>query len=371
MTDVIPMSAPDIDETDEPAILQVLRSGVLSLGPFTERFESACATVARRAHGVAVSSGTAGLHLMVRALGIGPGDEVLVPSFTFAATVNVLLFQGATPVFLDVEPDTYNLDPGDIDAKVTPRTRAVMGVDIFGHPAEWRDIEAAAQRHGLDLLDDSCEALGAVYQGRPAGGFGSAGCFAFYANKQITTGEGGMIVTDDDQLAAACRSLRNQGRDQMGAWLQHDRLGFNYRMDEMSAALGSSQISRLSTFMRKRAAVARRYRELLDPYPWVRPPVVKNGVEPSWFGYLVTLADGIERDAVMARMSAVGVPTRAYFPPVHIQPYIRERLGDLRGTLPVTESVAPRTLALPFHNNLSEEDAERVVQALADAVAAQ
>jgi perosamine synthetase len=365
------MSAPDLDETDEGAVRAALRSGVLGLGPSAERFERLAADVAGVSHGIAVSSGTAGLHLIVRALGIGEGDEVLVPSFTFAASANALLFEGATPVFLDIEPETYNLDPAGIELKVTELTRAVMVVDVFGHPAEWDAIEDAAGRHRLKIIDDSCEAIGATYRGRSVGSFGSAGCFAFYPNKQMTTGEGGMVVTNNDALATACRSMRNQGRGEMGSWLTHERLGYNYRMDEMSAALGVSQIPRLPEFLRKRAAVATRYSEMLASYDWVRLPVVRPHVEMSWFVYVVTLAEGADRDAVMSHMRSQGIPTRAYFSPLHLQPYVRERLGDLRGTLPVTESVAPRTLALPFHNNLSEEDAERVVQALADAVAAQ
>jgi perosamine synthetase len=365
------MSAPDLDETDEGAVREALRSGVLGLGPFAERFERLAADLAGVTHAIAVSSGTAGLHLIVRALGIGVGDEVLVPSFTFAASVNALLFEGAAPVFVDIEPDTYNFDPTEITLKVTELTRGAMVVDVFGHPAEWDDIEAAAGPHGLKIIEDSCEAIGASYRGRPVGGFGSAGCFAFYPNKQMTTGEGGMIVTNDGALATACWSMRNQGRNEMGSWLEHERLGFNYRLDEMSASLGVSQIARLPEFLRKRAAVAARYTEMLASYDWVRLPVVRPHVEMSWFVYVVTLAEGVDREAIMSRMRSQGIPTRAYFSPVHLQPYVRERFGDLRGTLPVTESIAPHTLALPFHNNLSEEDAERVVHALADAVAAQ
>jgi perosamine synthetase len=371
MSSSIAMSAPDLDETDEGAVRAALRSGILGLGPYAERFERLAADVASVSHGIAVSSGTAGLHLIVRSLGIGEGDEVLVPSFTFAASVNALLFEGATPVFLDIEPETYNLDPADIELKVTELTRAVMVVDVFGHPAEWDDIEDTAGRHGIKIIDDSCEAIGATYRGHPVGSFGSAGCFAFYPNKQITTGEGGMIVTNDGALATACRSMRNQGRREMGSWLEHERLGFNYRLDEMSASLGVSQIARLPEFLRKRSAVAARYSEMLASYDWVRPPVVRPHVQMSWFVYVVTLAEGVDRDVITSRLGSRGIPTRAYFSPLHLQPYVRERFGDLRGTLPVTESIAPRTIALPFHNNLSEEDAERVVQALADAVAAQ
>lgn len=360
------MSGADIDERDERAVLEVLRSGVLGLGPAAEEFERRCAEVAGTQHAVAVSSGTAGLHLIVRALGIGPGDEVLVPSFTFAASVNAILYEGATPVFVDIEPDTCNLDPAEITARRTPKTKAVMVVDVFGHPADWDTIEEAA--NGLLLIDDCCEAIGATYRGRPVGSFGRAGCFAFYPNKQITTGEGGMIVTGDPELASLCRSLRNQGRGEMGAWLEHERLGFNYRMDEMSAALGVSQVARLGEFLAKRACVAEMYSERLGGFDWIRAAMVRADVTMSWFVYVATLSPGVDRDAVMETLAAEGIASRAYFSPLHLQPYIRERLGTHAGMLPVTEDVARRTLALPFHNNLAEEQVERVVAALERAV---
>ena len=366
MRNPVTMSAPDIDEDDERAVVEALRSGVLGLGPFAEEFERLCAKVAGTENGVAVSSGTAGLHLIVRALGIGEGDEVLVPSFTFAASANSFIIEGATPVFVDIEPDTYNLDPSELRARRTERTRAVVVVDVFGHPADWDAIEHAAG--DLLLVDDCCEAIGSTYKGRPIGSLGRAGCFAFYPNKQMTTGEGGMIVTDDDKLARDCRSLRNQGRAEMGSWLEHQQLGFNYRLDELSAALGVSQIRRLDTFLDKRDRVASMYSEHLAGLDWVRPPVVREDVRMSWFVYVVTLAEGIDRDGVIDSLEAEGIPSRVYFPPLHLQPYIRECFGTREGMLPVTEDVAGRTLALPFHNNLSEEQVERVVGALRRAV---
>jgi dTDP-4-amino-4,6-dideoxygalactose transaminase len=363
---MIAMSAPDLDESDEAAVLEALRSGVLGLGPFAEEFEGLAAGVGGTSHAVAVGSGTAGLHLIVRALGIGPGDDVLVPSFTFAASANAFIYEGATPVFVDIEPDTYNLDPGELVARRTPRTRAVMVVDVFGHPADWDAVEANAG--GLELIDDCCEAIGAAIGGRPLGSLGAAGCFAFYPNKQMTTGEGGMVVTDDASLAAICRSLRNQGRGEMGTWLEHERLGFNYRMDELSAALGVSQIRRLKPFLAKRAEVARMYTERLASLDWVRPPVVRAGVSMSWFVYVVTLSADVDRGAVVDALASEGIPSRAYFPPLHLQPYVRERFGTREGMLPVTEDVARRTLALPFHNNLTEPEVDRVVEGLTRAV---
>ncbi|HHW40484.1 MAG TPA: DegT/DnrJ/EryC1/StrS family aminotransferase [Syntrophomonadaceae bacterium] len=360
----IQMALPDLDESDIEAVVEVLRSGRLALGPRAEEFERLVCEYIGVEHAVAVSSGTAALHLMVQALGIGPGDEVLVPSFTFAASVNVIFYVGATPVFMDIDPETYCLDPQDLERKITPRTKAVLVVDAFGHPAEWDAILEIAGRHGLRVIDDSCEALGAEYKGKKVGQFGDAAAFAFYPNKQITTGEGGIIITGNEEIARLCRSMRNQGRGEMGAWLQHERLGFNYRMDEMSAALGVSQLKRIETFLAKREQVARWYGERLAGLDWVRPPVVKPYVRMSWFVYVVTLAEGIERDAVMRSLEEQGIPTRGYFSPIHLQPYIRERFGTREGELPVTESVARRTIALPFHNNLRLDEIEYVVEAL-------
>jgi perosamine synthetase len=360
------MSAPDLDGTDEAAVMAALRSGVLGIGPYAEEFEELAAGVAGTTHGVAVSSGTAGLHLIVHALGIGRGDEVLVPSFTFAASANAIVYEEATPVFVDIEPETYNVDVAELVARRTPRTRAAMVVDVFGHPADWDAIGTAAE--GLILIDDCCEAIGATHRGRPMGSFGTAGCFAFYPNKQMTTGEGGMIVTDDAGLAALCRSLRNQGRGEMGAWLHHERLGFNYRMDELSAALGVSQIKRLDSFLAKRARVAQMYTERLADLDRLRPPVVQPDVTMSWFVYVVTLAADVDRETVVKSLTMRGIPSRAYFPPLHLQPYIRERFGTREGMLPVTEDISRRTLALPFHNNLGEAEVDRVADGLRHAL---
>jgi perosamine synthetase len=361
------MSSPEITKADEEAVLQALRSGVLGLGPAADQFELLCAAVAGTRFAVAVSSGTAALHLIATSLGIGPGDEVLVPSFTFAASVNAILYVGAKPVFCDIEPDTFNVDPAEIPAKRTSRTTALMVVDVFGHPADWDAIDDVAK--GLAVIDDSCEAIGSEYRGRPAGGFGNAGCFAFYPNKQITTGEGGMIVTDDDRVASLCRSLRNQGRGAMGAWLEHERLGFNYRLDEMSAALGVSQVDRLDEVVAKRSRVAKLYTERLSGLEEVRPPTVRSDVALSWFVYVVTVEPSIDRDRLIESLAADGIPSRAYFTPLHLQPYIEERFHTRPGDLPITESIAQHTLALPFHNNVTEEQVDRVVAGLEKAIA--
>jgi perosamine synthetase len=355
------MSSADLDDADVQAVLGVLRSGRLALGPKASAFERAIAAYVGVRHAVAVASGTAALHLIVKAMGLGPRDQVLVPSFTFAASVNAVLYEGATPVFVDMEPETYNLDVADLYHRINHRTRAIMAVDVFGHPVDWDGLNRVATQHGLEVIDDCCEGLGATYKGRKLGSFGRAGAFAFYPNKQITTGEGGMIVTDDEQLARTCRSLANQGRTEMGSWLQHDRLGHNYRLDEMSAALGLSQMDKLEQFLARRERVARLYTERIRTMEGVRAPVVLPGVRMSWFVYVVTLDEGCDRDRTAAAMEREGVPCRGYFAPIHTQPYIRERFGDLRGTLPVTEAYAKRTLALPFHNALEEAEIEHVL----------
>jgi len=364
----IPMSFPDITIEDVQAVTEVLHSGRLALGPKIEEFERLIAEYVGVKYAIAVSSGTAALHLIVKSLGLKTGEEVLVPSFTFVASVNAILYVGAKPVFVDIEPDTYNLDPEDLKRKITPKTKAIMVVDVFGHPAEWDEIMEIAQEYGLKVIDDSCEALGAEYKGRKIGTFGDAAAFAFYPNKQITTGEGGIIVTNSDKIAQLCRSMRNQGRGVMGAWLEHERLGYNYRMDEMSAALGVSQLKRIETFLKKRESVARMYTIRLKNLDWIRPPQVKDYVKMSWFVYVITVEQGIDRDQIMKYLGSRGIPTRAYFSPIHLQSYIRRLLNTKEGDLPVTEDIAKRTIALPFHNNLSEEEIETVVEALRRAI---
>jgi perosamine synthetase len=358
------MSFPDISRQDIDAVSRVVRSGRLALGPVAPAFEKAMAAYVGVEHAVAVSSGTAALHLIVKSLGLGPRDEVLVPSFTFAASVNAILYEGARPVFVDIHPSTLNLDVADLAHRITHRTRAIMGVDVFGLPADWAGLARIANREGLALIDDCCEGLGAEYSGRKLGSFGQAGAFAFYPNKQISTGEGGMIVTNDSELAMLARSYSNQGRAAMGAWLDHERLGYNYRMDEMSAALGLSQLGRIEEFLARREQVARLYNERLAFLPQVEVPGRFPFCRRSWFVYVVTLKEGCQRDRTIRAMEAQGVPARGYFSPIHTQPYIRQKFGDLSGSLPVTEAIARRTLALPFHNRLTEEEVDHVVAVL-------
>jgi perosamine synthetase len=368
MHEMISMSAPDIDDQDIEAVIGVLRSGRLSIGPKTEAFEDAISRYIGVQHAVAVSSGTAALHLIVKALGLGPGDEVLVPSFTFAASINVLFYENVTPVFCDIEDLTYNLDPFLLEEKITPRTKAILAVDVFGHPAEWESISAIAAKHNLLVIDDSCEALGAEYAGRRVGQFGNAAAFAFYPNKQITTGEGGVLVTNDSEIARIARSLRNQGRGEMGSWLEHERLGFNYRMDEMSAALGLSQLQRIETFLAKRQRVADWYSSRLRDVLHVRTQIVRPHVRMSWFVYVITFDEEVNRNAIVDVLREREIPVRGYFSPAHLQTYIAGRHDCRIGELPITESVARRTLALPFHNRLGIEAVDKVVEALHEAL---
>lgn len=364
----IQMSAPEIDTTDIEAVTKVLKSGRLSIGPMVERFEEMIREYVKVKYAIAVSSGTSALHLAIRALGIGLGDEVIVPSFTFVASVNAILYEKAIPVFADIQPETYTIDPNDIERKISPKTKAIMVVDVFGHPAEWDEINYIAQKYGLFVIDDACEALGAEYKGKKLGQFGNIATFAFYPNKQITTGEGGMVVTNDEKIAKLIKSLRNQGRSEMGSWLDHEIMGYNYRMDEMSAALGVSQLQRIEQFLLKREKVAMMYSEKLKDVDFVILFTPKPYVRMSWFVYVVTLAEGLERDKIMPLMQEKGIPTRGYFNPVHLQPYIRKYFNTQEGMLPVTESVAKRTIALPFHNNLTEDEISIVVETLKEIV---
>ncbi|MCG3180649.1 MAG: GDP-perosamine synthase [Phycisphaerae bacterium] len=371
----IPLSRPDLTDLERSAVVKVLQTPQLSLGPRIPQFEAAAAKVAGVAHGVAVNSGTSGLHLIVRALGWGEGDEVITTPFSFIASSNCLLFERVKPVFVDVDPRTGNIDPAMIESAITPRTRGLLVVDVFGHPADYDAIEAIAARHGLRFIEDSCEAIGARHRDRPAGSFGAAGCFAFYPNKQITTGEGGMIVTDDAKLADLCRSMRNQGRDTTGgSWLGHVRLGFNYRMSDIQATLGTAQLERLDVILAERAKVADAYARRLAPLvesQGVETPQVLPGVTMSWFVYVMRLAEGTTaegRDRVMAHLREQGIGCNNYFAPIHLQPFYRELLGTKEGDFPVTESLGARGIALPFFNKLTESQIDRVAGVLADAI---
>jgi perosamine synthetase len=368
---VVALAQPNISDLERELVADVLSGDELAMGPYTERLESEIASLANRRHGVACNSGTAGLHMAIAALGIGEGDEVITTPFSFVASANAILYERATPVLVDIEEGTLGLDPDLVSAAVTPRTRAVLPVDVFGNPCRIAELEAMAAGAGISLVEDSCEALGSSVAGRPLGSFGDASVFAFYPNKQITTGEGGVVVTDDARLAAVMRSLRNQGRDEDGTWLRHVRLGYNYRMDEMSAALGVGQLQRLGELRAGRDRVAASYDRALAPLPWVSPPVAAPDADVDWFVYVIRLDPAVDRDRLITQLAERLIPARPYFSPIHLQPLYRERFGFAEGDFPVTERVARSTLAIPFSSRLSDADVERVVAGLVDAVAEQ
>jgi perosamine synthetase len=366
----IALSAPYLGEREEELVLEVLRSGRLSLGPMIDRFEQALAERLGAPHVAAVSSGTAGLHLAVRLAGLGPGDEVITTPFSFVASANCLLYEGAVPVFADVDPRTLNLDPGAVEAAVTPGTKAILVVDIFGYPAELEELSAIADRHGLVLVEDACQALGAEYRGQPIGSFGHPAVFAFYPNKQITTGEGGAVAVATEEEWTLLKSLSNQGRSDSGEWLTHSHLGYNYRLDDLSAALGLAQLERLDEIFALRSEVAARYGELLGALDGVEAPLPDDADHRrSWFVYVVLLATGVDRDEVIARLASDGVASKPYLPSIHLQPYWRERFGTGEGLCPVAEDASARSLALPFHTALEADDQERVADVLRHALA--
>jgi dTDP-4-amino-4,6-dideoxygalactose transaminase len=369
LTRPIGLSAPWIDGRDEELVLEVLRSGRLSLGPMVDRFERALAERVGAPHVAAVSSGTGGLHLSVRLAGIGPGDEVVTTPFSFVASANCVLYEGARPVFADVDPQSLNLDPAAVEAAITPRTKAIMAVHIFGYPAELAELDAIAERHGLAVVEDACQALGARYRGRPIGSSGHPAVFAFYPNKQVTTGEGGAVALASEEEWNVVKSLSNQGRSDSGEWLTHARLGYNYRLDDISAALGLAQVERLDEILEARGAVAARYSRLLTGVDGVDPPLADDDDHVrSWFVYVVRLAEGVDRNAIMARLQENGIASKPYLPSIHLQPYYRERFGDLTGLCPTAEDASARSLALPFHARLPADDQERVVEALVRAL---
>jgi perosamine synthetase len=364
----IPLASPDIGARELQLVTEVLQSGVLALGGFAERFEAGIAGLAGRRSGIACSSGTAGLHLGVRALGIGGGDEVITTPFSFVASANCVMYERAVPRFVDIEEESLGLDPALVEDAAGPRTRAILPVHVFGRPCRIDDVTAIARRRGWSVIEDACEGLGSTIEGRPLGGFGDVAVFAFYPNKQITTGEGGMVVTDDASLADTMRSLRNQGRDADGTWLRHVRLGYNYRLDELSAALGVAQLERFTELQAGRARVVRAYEEALGGSDWVTLPRAGAGESVDWFVYVVRLHREIDRDRVIGRLAALGVASRPYFSPLHLQPFYRATFGFAPGDFPVAERVAASTLALPFSSRLLDDDVRYVAAALRESI---
>lgn len=372
----IPLSAPDIGADERRLVDEVLRSGQLASGPALAAFEREFAERFGARHAVATSSGTAALHVAMIAAGVTPGDVVITTPFSFVASANSILFERGVPHFVDVDPVTLSIDPpATIDAieRLAPRgnLRAVLPVHIFGRPAEVAEIVRVAHRHGVPVIEDTCEAIGASAGGVLAGRTGDAAVFGFYPNKQMTTGEGGMLLTDRDDWASLALSLRNQGRSDDGTWLQHERLGYNYRLDDLSAAVGLGQLRRLDELLQKREAVAARYTALLDGIDGVAPLApAAPGMRISWFVYVIRLAPEIDRDRLMSALAARGVSSRPYFPAIHLQPLYRQRFGYTPGTFPHTEAAARSLLALPFHGNLAADDVEWVCASVAEEIGA-
>ena len=379
----IPLSQPDITETEINAVTAVLKSGRLSIGPRQDLFEQLVAERAKRRHGVAVSSGTAGLHMVLLALGVGPGDEVITTPFSFVASANCILMVGAKPVFVDICPRSYNLDPNRLEEAITPRTKAIIAVEVFGNPKHMERIAQIARAHEIPLVEDACEGLGGYCNGKPVGSYGRAAVFAFYPNKQITTGEGGMIVTDDDKLAELCKSLRNQGRasasgagnihaghfNVSGLNLAHERLGYNYRLSELSAALGIAQMERLDEMLAARRRVAGMYLTRLMDWEDVIVPNIEPGCEEemSWFVFVIRLTDlygQTERDRIIQGLRRHDVGANNYFPCIHLQPFYRQQFGFKKGEFPIAESISDRTIALPFYNRMDENTVELVCHTL-------
>ena len=375
MPESIPLSRPDITDAEIAGVTAVLRSGRLSIGPKLEEFERLFAERVRRTHAVGVCSGTAGLHLALLALNVGPGDEVITPAFSFVASANCILYVGATPVFVDCDPRTLNVRAADVEALITEKTKAIIAVEVFGNPALIADLAALAARYEIPLIEDSCEGLGSRDASRPVGSFGRASIFGFYPNKQITTGEGGMIVTDDDRLADMCRSLRNQGRPAgtreagqgLGTWLSHERLGYNYRLSEINAAIGVVQMLRLDELIEGRQRVAGAYTRRLGAIGDLILPTFDPGLFMSHFVYVVRLNDrftGDDRDYIIEGLRRHDVGASNYFPVIPLLPFYRRMHGYEPGDFPMAESVAQRTIALPFFTTLTDHEVDLVCQTL-------
>jgi perosamine synthetase len=365
----LPLARPVIGPEEEARVLAALRSGRLSLGPLLPEFERALAERVRAPYASAVSSGTAGLHLALRAVGVGEGDEVITSPFSFVASANVAVYERACPVFVDIDPVTLNADPDAVAAAVTDRTAALLPVHIFGYPADVPSLE----RVGLPIVEDACEALGAVYEdGVPVGGRGHPAVFGFYPNKQLTTGEGGMVCVADPALKERIDSERNQGRSPDMGWLDHDRLGFNYRLSDIACALGLAQLEHLDEMLEGRRRVASLYREALSSVEGLQLPCPDaGGKRRGWFVFVVQLPHGVERDEVVKALGVRGVPSKPYFPAVHLMTFYRERFGHRAGQFPVCEDVAARSIALPFFPQMTEIQVAQVAEELGSVLEAQ
>lgn len=361
-----PVAKPFINNDDRRAVLSVLNTSSLSLGPKCHEFEKKFAEKLGVKYACAVSSGTAGLHLAMLACGIGPGDEVITSTFSFVASANSILYVGAKPVFVDIDPVTYNIDPKKIEAKITEKTKAILVVHIFGQPCDMAPLMRLAKKYKLQVIEDACEALAATYRGRAVGTFGQAGIFAFYPNKQMTTGEGGMIITNSKKIYTLCDCLKNQGREKDDQWLDHKYLGYNYRLDEMSAALGISQLAKLDFLISKRRQIAAWYDKFLKPYAdIIQAPFVAKDNTHTWFVYVIKIKDKkINRDQLIAKLEKTGITTRPYLPSIHLLGFYKKSFGYKKGDFPLAEDISSQSLALPIYIGLKEGDCRYIVNRL-------
>src|SRR3989338_1482677 len=368
----IQLSKPDITQKEIKAVSDVLKTSTLSLGKKYIEFQNTMADFTGVKYAVATNSGTSGLHLIMKALGIGAGDEVITTPFSFIASANCILYEGEKPVFVDIDKNTLNIDVSKIENKITKKTKAILAVDVFSHPADWDALKKIAKKHKLFLIEDSAEALGSIYKGKKCGSFGDAGVFAFYPNKQITTGEGGMVLTNNKKIADLCKSMANQGRKiENGKWLEHVRLGYNYRLDEMSCALGIEQLKRIHEILKKREKVANLYNKKLKDIKGFQIPYVDKNSKISWFVYVVKLDNsffGSKRDKIIKEMAKRGIQCSNYFQPIHLQPFYKKEFSYKQGDFPIAENTSQRTLALPFFNDLEEEQIDAVVKNLKEII---
>jgi perosamine synthetase len=366
----IPLSQPDVTNLDKKAVLEVLNTSWLSLGPKLKEFEERVAEYVGAKRAIAVSNGTCALHLIIKALNLGKRDEVITTPFSFVSSSNCILYEGAKPVFVDIDPQTLCIDAEKIEKAITRKTKAILAVDVFGHPADWQKIKRIAKKHKLYLIGDSAESLGSKYKNKKCGTFADASIFSFYPNKQITTGEGGMVITNNPKIAEICESLRNQGRAPMKKewnWLSHPRIGYNYRISDINCALGIAQLKRIEKIISKRRKIANLYNQKLKNISGIEIPYIASNIEMSWFVYVIRLKENykkIKRDDILLSLRKKGIGCSNYFSPIHLQPPYKKIFGYKVGDFPICENISQRTIALPFYNNLKEEEMDYIVKVL-------
>lgn len=361
----IPLSSPDITQKEIDAVIEVMKTGILSIGPKIKEFERKIADYNGVAHAIAVNSGTSGLHIVIKAYGIKKGDEVITTPFSFIASANCIIYEGATPVFCDIDPHLLEMDLWQLEKKITPKTKAILAVDVFGHPCNISELRRISQKYGLLLIEDACEALGSEHMGIKTGSGADAAVFAFYPNKQITTAEGGCIITNNDKIAKITRELRNQGRTEEDIWMQHKILGYNYRLNELGAAIGSVQMDRIDEILDKRALVARSYNQKLKNIKGINlPNISPNTTRMSWFIYAIRLDETLDRDLMMRHLISKGIGCRPYFTPIHTQEYIAAGYGYKEDDFPNTIKASKSHIALPFHNNISGAEIDYIAEVI-------